>query len=110
MTTSISALSRALAILNALDPAALPLHHAQVFLFIGENSACAYADIEKEFDLSNASVSRICGALSNASNRRKETLNLIEIFRDPNEGRRHRVRLNAKGKAVMRSISQSLEG
>jgi DNA-binding MarR family transcriptional regulator len=47
--------------------------------------------------------------LSDASNRRKETLNLIEIFRDPNEGRRHRVRLNTKGKAVMQTITQALE-
>jgi DNA-binding MarR family transcriptional regulator len=106
---AISELARALAILNSLDPSALPLHHAQVLVFIAQRGACAYSEIEQEFNLSNASVSRICGALSDASNRRKETLNLIEIFRDPNEGRRHRVRLNAKGKAVMRSVTQALE-
>ena len=98
-------LSTALAILNALDPSALPLHHAQVLIFIAQKEACSYADIGQQFNLSNASVSRICGALSGASNRRVSTLNLIEIFRDPAEGRRHRVRLNAKGKAVMRSIA-----
>jgi DNA-binding MarR family transcriptional regulator len=102
-------LASALAIFNALDPSALPLHHAQVLVFIAQKGACSYSEIEEEFSLSNASVSRICGALSDVSNRRKETLNLIEIFRDPTEGRRHRVRLNAKGKAVMRSIAQALE-
>ena len=102
-------LASALAIFNSLHPSALPLHHAQVLVFIAQKGACAYAEIEEEFNLSNASASRICGALSDASNRRKETLNLIEIFRDPTEGRRHRVRLNAKGKAVMRSIAQALE-
>ena len=102
-------LASALAIFNSLDPSALPLHHAQVLVFIAQKCACSYSEIEDEFNLSNASASRICGALSDASNRRKETLNLIEIFRDPTEGRRHRVRLNAKGKAVMRSIAQALE-
>lgn len=102
-------LARALAIFNSLDPSALPLHHAQVLVFIAQKGACTYAEIEAEFNLSNASVSRICGALSDASNRRASTLNLIEIFRDPNEGRRHRVRLNAKGKAVMQTVTQALE-
>ena len=85
------------------------MHHAQVLVFIAQKGACTYAEIEEEFNLSNASVSRICGALSDASNRRATTLNLIEIFRDPNEGRRHRVRLNTKGKAVMRTITQAFE-
>jgi DNA-binding MarR family transcriptional regulator len=102
-------LARSLAILNSLDPSALPLHHAQVLVFIAQKGACTYAEIEEEFNLSNASVSRICGALSDTSNRRATTLNLIEIFRDPNEGRRHRVRLNTKGKAVMQTITQALE-
>jgi DNA-binding MarR family transcriptional regulator len=102
-------LARALAIFNSLDPSALPLHHAQALVFIAQKGACTYAEIEAEFNLSNASVSRICGALSDASNRRASTLNLIEIFRDPNEGRRHRVRLNAKGKAVMQTVLQALE-
>ena len=102
-------LARALAIFNALDPAALPLHHAQVLVFIAQKGAVSYAEIEAEFNLSNASVSRICGALSETSNRRASTLDLIEIYRDPTEGRRHRVRLNAKGKAVMRSVAQALE-
>jgi len=102
-------LARALAIFNSLDPSALPLHHCQVLVFIAQKGACTYAEIEQEFNLSNASVSRICGALSDASNRRTSTLDLIEIYRDPTEGRRHRVRLNAKGKAVMRSVAQALE-
>ena len=102
-------LAHALSIFNALDPAALPLHHAQVLVFIAQKGACTYSEIEAEFNLSNASVSRICGALSDVSNRRASTLDLIEIYRDPTEGRRHCVRLNAKGKAVMRSVAQALE-
>jgi DNA-binding MarR family transcriptional regulator len=106
---AISELARALAIFNSLSPSAFPLHHAQVLVFIAQKGSCSYAEIETAFNLSNASVSRICGALSDASNRRVSTLNLIEIFRDPNEGRRHRVRLNAKGKAVMQTVAQALE-
>ena len=102
-------LARSLAIFNSLDPSALPLHHAQVLVFIAQKGACTYAEIEEEFNLSNASVSRICGALSEVSSRRVSTLNLIEIYRDPNEGRRHRVRLNARGKAVMQTVAQALE-
>ena len=100
--------ANALAILNSLDPFAIPLHHAQVLVYIAQKGACTYSDIEEKFNLSNPSVSRICGALSDTSNRRASTLNLVEIYRDPAEGRRYRVRLNARGKAVIQSVTNAL--
>jgi DNA-binding MarR family transcriptional regulator len=93
-----------LAQFDTLDPKALPLHHAQVLVFIAQKGSCIFEEIENEFHLSNASVSRICGAFSDESNRRKQTLNLIEIFRDPAEARRYRVRLNARGHAFIHAL------
>ena len=108
MFAQLSKLSQCLEIFNQLDPTRMQLHHVQVRVFIAEEGACSYRDIELAFALSNASVSRICGALGDESNRRKETMNLITIERDPREGRRHRVSLSAKGKALFRAIQQTI--
>ena len=101
----LSELARALAIFDQLDPARMQLHHVQVLVYVAQKGACSYRQIEEAFSLSNASVSRICGALSDASNRRKETMNLVVIERDAAEGRRHRVTLSPKGKALFRAIT-----
>lgn len=97
-------LSAGLEVLGSLDPGALPLHHAQVFLFIAEQGSCTYRDIEKRFGISNASASRIVNSLGEFSGHRKSPLGLISVGIDPGEGRRYRVRLTKKGEAVIRSI------
>jgi DNA-binding MarR family transcriptional regulator len=97
-------LSRAMAVLGALDPGAMPLHHAQVLLLIAQGSSCTYREIEVGMNLSNASVSRTIDSLAESSNHRKTSLGLVEKFIDPAEGRRYRVRLTRKGHALIRAI------
>ena len=44
--------------------------------------------------------------MSSFARHRKSAMGLVEIIRDPEEGRRYRVRLTTKGQALMRSIEQ----
>lgn len=97
-------LASGLEMLGSLDPGALPLHHAQVFLFIAERGSCTYREIEKRFGISNASASRIVNSLGEHSGHRKAPLGLTQVGIDPSEGRRYRVRLTKKGEAVIRSL------
>ena len=101
-------LATALEIFGSLAPGHLPTHHVQMVLFIGSGGAAGvtYAAIEARFSLSNASASRSVNALSNSAKHRQSALGLVEIFRDVDEGRRYRVRLTAKGQALIRSIEQ----
>jgi DNA-binding MarR family transcriptional regulator len=97
-------LARALAVLGALDPGRLPLHHAQVFLFIAQREPVTYRQVEEAFDISNASASRVVNSLGENAKHRKECLGLVEVIIDPSEGRRYLVRLTKKGKAMRDAI------
>lgn len=101
-------LATALEIFGSLAPGHMPTHHVQMVLFIGTGgpAGVTYAAIEGRFGLSNASASRSVNALSDGARHRKSALGLVEIFRDVEEGRRYRVRLTAKGQALIRSIEQ----
>jgi len=94
-----------LRLLGSLDPGAMPVHHAAILVWLAQRDSATYRDIEEAFTLSNASVSRTLNSLSEDSPHRKQTLGLVEIFRDAREGRRYRVRLNKKGKEFMRAVS-----
>jgi len=98
-------LDRALEVLGSLDPGALPLHHAQVFLFIAQEETCTYRQIQDRFEISNASASRIVNALGDHARHRKTCLGLVEVVIDPREGRRYLVRLSKKGAAVKRALA-----
>ena len=74
----VSRLEAVLRVFGALDPGKLPLHHIQVFLLVAREGSC--------------------------TNHRQEPLGLLELCRDPAEGRRHLVRLTAKGKAIVKAI------
>tara|TARA_R100000353_G_C6430415_1_gene175740 strand:+ start:130 stop:447 length:318 start_codon:yes stop_codon:yes gene_type:complete len=100
----LSKLSTALESLGSLAPGNFPVHHAQVLLFIAEKGSCTYRDIEERFDVTNASASRIVHTLSETVRHRETCLGLCEIYIDPEEGRRYRVRLSKKGKAKIRSL------
>lgn len=100
----LSELSRALHILGQVDPHAFPLHHAQILCLISEKGSVTYADIEESLGLSNAGISRSLNTLSDSVRHRKKCFGLVEIYRDPDEGRRYRVRLTAKGLALFRTI------
>ena len=101
-------LETALEIFGSLAPGHMPTHHVQMVLFIasGGSVGVTYSEIERRFRLSNAAASRSVNALSDAARHRKTALGLVEIIRDPNEGRRYRVRLTSKGSALLRSIEQ----
>jgi len=94
----------ALALFGGIDPGAMPLHHVQILALIASRGSVTYADIEKEIGLSNAAVSRSLNALSDNVRHRAECFGLVEIYRDPVEGRRYRVRLSRKGAALFRAI------
>ena len=91
-----------------LDPTNLPIHHPRIFLEIFKNKSMTYREIEEEFNLSNASASRVCNSLSNDARHRQTSLGLCEIYIDPEEGRRYRVRASKKGKALVKSLINSL--
>lgn len=99
-------LARALQIVNTLDPGGFHLHHFQILITVWEagDAGCTYADIEGRHCLSNAAASRSVNAMSGFARHRKNAQGLVEIFRCPDEGRRYRVRLTAKGKSLMSSI------
>jgi len=99
-------LSNSLEILGSMAPGNFPIHHAQVLLFIAQQGSCTYRQIEEQFDVTNASASRIVHSLSESARHRETCLSLVEIYIDPEEGRRYRVRLTKKGKAKIRSLER----
>lgn len=70
----------------------------------GGASGLTYSDLEQQFNLSNASVSRCVNALSANARHRKTHFDLVEIFRDFDEGRKYRIRLSPKGLAMVKTI------
>ncbi|MAB74917.1 MAG: hypothetical protein CMO47_00440 [Verrucomicrobiales bacterium] len=104
----LSKLANALQIVNSIDPGAVYLHHLSLLISIEEAgpAGLTYADIEARHGLSNAGASRSVNALSDHARHRRKAMGLVEIFRCPDEGRRYRVRLTAKGRSVMASIKQ----
>ena len=97
-------LERAFDVFGAMDPGTLPFHHAQVFLFIAQQESCTYREIEQRFAITNASASRCVNALSDYAKHKKKALGLVEVFIDPAEGRRYRVRLTKKGQGIKQQI------
>ena len=97
-------LAKAFTVFSSLDPGRLPLHHAEVLLYVVREHRVTYRQIEKAFGLSNASASRIVNSLSSDSPHRKNCLGMVEVFRDPEEGRRLLVRLTKKGEAFARQL------
>ena len=93
---------------NALDPGALPLHHARIFCEILQNGSMTYREIEEKFSLSNASASRVVNSLSNQARHRQTSLGLVEIYIDPEEGRRYRAKASKKGKMLGDSLVNTL--
>lgn len=104
-----SRLEAALEVFASLADSSLPLHQIQMVLFIGTHGSagCTYAEIEKRLSISNAAASRSVNSLSaSARHRKTEPMGLVEVFIDPAEGRRYRVRLTKKGLNLMRAIDQ----
>ena len=97
-------LEAALAAFSVLEPTALPVHHIQVYLMVARAEPCLYDRIEQELGLSNASVSRTVNALADVHRSGREGLRLLSVSKDPEERRRYRVSLSARGRALLRQI------
>lgn len=95
-------LETALAVLGAIDPGALPLHQARILVFLGQVPTATYAELGNRLSLSGASISRSLNTL-------EVKHQMVEVFRDPREGRRYRVRLSRKGTALIGSVSGLME-
>ena len=104
-----SRLSAALEVVGSVCDSSIPLHQIAMVLFIGEHGpgGCTYAAIEARLGISNAAASRSVNSLSTSARHRKtEPMGLVEVFIDPEEGRRYRVRLTKKGLTLMRALDQ----
>ena len=77
-------------------PDPLPLLTIQYFLYIAKEGGATLPQLEKHFSTSTASTSRQSQAL--------EDLNLVHRFPDPDDGRRLRLQLTRRGKALMRQV------
>ena len=95
----------ALSIFEAMCPKNMPTHHIQGYLFIASKPSVTYREIEQALGVTNASASRISHTLSDIKpNHRDTNFGLVEIYPDPKEGRRYRVRVTASGKAIYKSL------
>ena len=102
-------LAAALEIFAGLCEPAIPLHHAQLFLQVAATESCTYRELEEALGLSNASVSRTVTALADQHRTGRAGLELLEVFHDPREGRRYRVRLSPRGKKIIKQLEFALE-
>ena len=93
---------------RVFDPTHFPIHHVLVFLVVAEASPApvTYKAIEEQLDLTNSSVSRTLNALSDLHRSGEPGLGLVDIQRDPGEGRRYVARLTSRGKALARQIQE----
>ena len=88
MESHIKKFFNALSIFETLLPRNMYVHHVQVFLFITSKHSVTYREIEKKFQVTNASASRTVHTLAeNPPRHRKNCLKLVEIYIHPEEGR-----------------------
>lgn len=97
-------LARALDAFAVHEPTHLYLHHVQVFLEVAKHGRRTYDEIAKTLSITTASVSRIAASLSDTHRKGHPGLNLVEITRDPTEGRRYVLMLSPKGQALARQL------
>ena len=97
-------LLKAFELFSKLNRGKLYLHHMQVFLAISKKGACTYEDLESLTGLTNASISRTVNSLAMTATHTQKPLGLIEIERDPIEGRRYLVKLAPAGKALSAAL------
>lgn len=99
-------LARALGLFATLDPIEFPLHRAQLFLEVAQAgpAGITFRELEEKLSLTNGSVSRGVMALGDVDRKGQPGYRLVAIFKDPDQPRRYRVRLAARGQALLRQI------
>ena len=100
----LSRLARALAAFAVLDPTHFPLHFAQVFLVVAEETPCTFQTVMDRLDLTSSAVSRTVRALGPTDRKGQPGFDLMVCIRDPKEGRRFLIMLTPKGKALARQL------
>ncbi|MBM5817752.1 MAG: hypothetical protein FJ083_14560 [Cyanobacteria bacterium K_Offshore_surface_m2_239] len=94
----------ALARFASLDPARLPIHWPQILVTVALLGNPTYQQIEERLNLTNSSVSRSVNGMGDHHRRGGDGLRLLTITKDPDYGRRYRVQLSARGKALVRDL------
>ena len=97
-------LARALDLFAVLEPTHLYLHFVQVFLVVAQDGPCTIEHISERLSLSPSAVSRTVQALGDTNRKGKQGFLLVEVYRDPAEGRRFNVVLTTRGKAIKRQL------
>lgn len=80
----------------------MPIHHARILVYLGQVENSTYAELGERLHLTGASISRSLNAL-------EVKHQMVEVYRTPVDGRRYRVRLSRKGKALIASVSGLME-
>lgn len=99
-------LGNALAAVSALSSQTFPIHHLEVFLLVAEKGRCTYEEIQEELNLANSSTSRTVHALGATHRKGYDGLDLLQVTRDPDEGRRYLVTLTPKGEKLKRTLQR----
>jgi DNA-binding MarR family transcriptional regulator len=94
----------ALAKFATLDSARLPIHWPQILVAVAILGDPTYEDLEQRLNLTNSSVSRSVNGMGDHHRLGGDGLKLLTASRDPERGRRCRVRLSARGKALVREL------
>lgn len=97
-------LARALDVFKALDSSQLPAHHIRLFLEVAVHGPITYRELEERLITTNASISRGVQALSDHRDDGRAGLGLVVAYRDPDEGRRHLVKLTKRGQLLMKQL------
>ena len=96
--------ARGLDAFAAHDPTHLYIHHVQAFLEVARHGRRTYEEIAAALNITPSSVSRIAQSMSDTHRNGTPGHGLMEIGRDPGEGRRYVLRLSAKGEAMARQL------
>ena len=86
----------------------MPVHFCQAYLEVcladEANEPCTFRRLEEALDLTNSSVSRTVAALGKAHRRGHDGFDLVDVIRDPEQGRRFLIRLTPKGRVFKKVI------
>jgi DNA-binding MarR family transcriptional regulator len=99
-------LARALGLFATLDPIEFPLHRAQLFLEVAKAgpAGITFRELEERLSLTNGSVSRGVMALGDVDRKGGQGYRLVAVHKDPDQPRRYRVKLTARGQALLRQL------
>ena len=88
----------------------VPAQVLATFFYVAAHDNCHKQAVEEDLQLSTAAGSRCTDKLTNMSWVNKPGLDLIIKEQDPTNKRRQQLRLNAKGKALIKQIEDILYG